>query len=201
MAAGAVANGSSRGGAADVGAGVGVGAGWAETLNAVAPYDWAGFLRRWSDGHQELDVGEGLARQGWRLAFTDTPTSTYRQNELESEVSDLTYSLGLTVAANGMVRSIAWGGPAYRAGIGPKTKIIAVGGAPFTSERLIEAVRHAVEAPVSLTFEQDDRSQTRTLEYRGTLRYPRLERIAQQPDRLATLLAPRRAGRRDRSGN
>jgi len=164
----------------------------AKALNAVAPYDWAGFLRRWIDGHEELDVSEGLAQQGWRLVYTDTATATYRQNEKELEATDLSYSIGLTVADSGLVRAIAWNGPAYRAGIGPRTKIVSVGGVPFTREALIEAVRHAEETPIGMTFEQDGRSVTRILDYRGTLRYPRLQRIAGQPDRLGTLLAPRR---------
>ncbi|QNH13039.1 M61 family metallopeptidase [Xanthomonas sp. SI] len=164
----------------------------AKALNAVAPYDWAGFLRRWIDGHEDLDVSEGLAQQGWRLVYTDTATATYRQNEKELEATDLSYSIGLTVADSGMVRAIAWSGPAYRAGIGPRTKIVSVGGVPFTREALIEAVCHAEETPIGMTFEQDGRTVTRILDYRGTLRYPRLERIAGRPDRLRTLLAPRR---------
>ncbi|MDL5364817.1 M61 family peptidase [Xanthomonas sp. NCPPB 2654] len=163
----------------------------AKALNAVAPYDWARFLRRWLDGHAELDVSAGLARQGWRLAYSDTATAAYRQNEKELDVTDLSYSIGLTVADSGLVRSIAWDGPAYRAGIGPKTKIVSIGGAPFTCDGLIEAVRHAASAPISVTFEQDGRTVARTLDYRGTLRYPHLERIAGQPDRLGTLFAPR----------
>jgi predicted metalloprotease with PDZ domain len=161
-------------------------------LNGIAPYDWAGFLRRWIDGHEELDVSEGLAQQGWRLVYTDTATATYRQNEKELEATDLSYSIGLTVADSGLVRAIAWNGPAYRAGIGPRTKIVSVGGVPFTREALIEAVRHAAETPIGMTFEQDGRTVTRILDYRGTLRYPRLQRIAGRPDRLRTLLAPRR---------
>lgn len=162
-----------------------------KALNSVAPYDWAGFLRRWLDGHEKLDVSEGLARQGWRLTYSATATATYRQNERELGVNDLSYSIGLTVADSGLVRSVTWEGPAYRAAIGPKAKIKSVDGSSFTSARLIEAVRRAGELPVTLTFEQDGRSVTRTLEYRGTLRYPRFERIAGKPDRLSALLARR----------
>lgn len=165
-----------------------------KALKAVAPYDWAGFLHRWTDGHEELDTSEGLAQQGWRLAYSDTATATYRQNEEELGVTDLSYSIGLTVAKTGLVRSIAWNGPAYRADVGPRTKIVSVNGSPFTSERLIDAVRNAAQVPVDMVFEQDGRPLTRTLDYRGTLRYPHLERIAGRPDRLAALLRPRATG-------
>ncbi|MEA0736358.1 M61 family peptidase [Xanthomonas campestris pv. campestris] len=160
-------------------------------LNTVAPDDWAGFLRRWLDGHDELDPTAGLARHGWRLAYAETATETYRQNEHELGVTDLTYSIGLSVSANGKVRAIAWNGPAYRAGIGPQTTLVSIGEAPFTPQRLLDAVRHAAQVPVNLTFEQDGRRVTHTLDYRGTLRYPRLERITGQPDHLTSLLAPR----------
>nr|WP_295660905.1 peptidase M61 [Polymorphobacter sp.] len=159
-------------------------------LNGVAPYDWAGFLRRWVDGHA-VDVAAGLARQGWRLIYTDTPTATFSQNEAELGVADLTYSIGLTVTDSGVVRSVAWNGPAFRAGMAPRTKIVAVGGVPFMRAALIKAVRTAAKTPVAVTFQQDERSIEATLDYRGTLRYPRLAPIPGQPDRLTALLAPR----------
>ena len=163
-----------------------------DALNAVAPYDWAGFLNRWINSHGEVDVAAGLERQGWRLVYTDVPTATYRQNEAELGVADLTYSIGLTVADNGVVRSVGWGGPAYRAGIAPRTKIVSVGKAPYTRAALVEAVRDAAQSPVEVTFEQDERVIEASLDYRGSSRYPRLERIAGQPDRLTALLKPRR---------
>jgi len=159
-------------------------------LDAVALYDWAAFLRRWVDGHA-VDVAAGLERQGWRLIYTATPTPTFSQNEAELGVADLTYSIGLTVADSGLVRSVAWNGPAYRAGMAPRTKIVSVGGVPFTRAALLEAVRNAAKTPVAVTFQQDGRSIEGTLDYRGTLRYPRLAPIPGQQDRLTALLAPR----------
>jgi predicted metalloprotease with PDZ domain len=160
-------------------------------LDAVAPYDWAEFLRRWIDGHKDVDVAAGLNRQGWRLVYTDTPTATYRQNEMELGVIDLSYSIGLTVADSGIVRSVAWEGPAYRAGMAPRTKIVTVGGVPYTRVALLEAVRNAALVPVTVAFEQDGLPVVRILDYRGSLRYPRLERITGQRDRLTALLAPK----------
>ena len=160
-------------------------------LNSVAPLDWNAFLRRWTDGHGEMNTSQGLERLGWRLVYTAQPTPTFQQNEQELGGADLSYSVGLTVADDGKVRAVAWGGPAFRAGMAPGIRITAVAGGPYTSSVLRDAARDTVTAPLTLTWEQDGRSLTRTIDYRGGLRYPRLERIAGRPDGLGALLAAR----------
>jgi predicted metalloprotease with PDZ domain len=100
-------------------------------LNDVAPGDWARFLRGWIDAHNELDTSSGLTRHGWRLAFTDTPTAAFLANEEEAGVADLTYSIGLTVRADGTVRAVVWEGPSFRAGLRPGVRIVTVSGVPF----------------------------------------------------------------------
>jgi predicted metalloprotease with PDZ domain len=160
-------------------------------LNAVAPADWATILRRWIDGHDEVDVTEGLARQGWRLVYSDTPTAGFAQNEVELGGTDLSYSAGLIVAEDGRIRAVAWNGPAFRAGLAPKAQIVAVGAVPFSRKALLDAVRASDRSPITLAVIQDGVRRIVTIPYRGSLRYPRLERIADRPDRLTFLLRPR----------
>ena len=159
-------------------------------LDSVTPYDWAGFLRARLDS-QKADVLDGLARDGWRLTFTDTPTETFRQDELDAGVSNLSYSIGLAVTESGDVRTVAWHGPAFDAGLGPGDRIQSVNGKPFAPGALEAAVRASANAPIELGFEADGRSVSARIPYRGPLRYPRLERIAGSRDRIAALLAPR----------
>lgn len=161
------------------------------TLNEVAPADWAAYLRGWIDAHDELDTTSGLTRHGWRLVFTDTPTAAFRASEDEAGVADLTYSIGLTVRDNGMVRTVAWDGPAFRAGMGPGVRIVRVNAAPFDRDALLVAVRGSRNRPVVLTVEQDGRQSDLSIRYAGPVRYPQLERIAGRPDTLAKLLTPR----------
>ncbi len=161
------------------------------TLNEVAPADWDGILRGWIDAHDELDTNRGLTRHGWRLVFADTPTEAFLANEGEAGVADLTYSIGLTVRDNGMVRAVAWNGPAFGAGLRPGVRIVAVNGSPFARDALIAAVRRSAEQPVVVTVERDGRRVEAPLRYRGGLRYPRLDRIADRPDTLGALIAPR----------
>jgi predicted metalloprotease with PDZ domain len=142
-------------------------------------------------GHDDLDTGHGLRRHGWHLVFSDTPTEAFRRAEIENGVADLTYSAGLTVTDTGVVRTVAWEGPAFRAGLRPGSRITGVDGASFSRARLLDAVRGASRMAPRITVEQDGTSVERTLPYRGTLRYPLLERVAGVPDSLTALLAPR----------
>ncbi len=159
-------------------------------LNDVAPGDWARFLRGWLDAHKELDTSSGLTRHGWRLAFTDTPTSAFLASEEEAGVADLSYSIGLTARADGTVRAVAWEGPSFRAGLRPGVRIVAVNAAPFGREALLAGVRSSTKAPVVLTIEEDGNRSDVPIPYAGSLRYPRLERIGGRTDTLAALLAP-----------
>jgi len=160
-------------------------------LNNVTPYDWAGFLRARLDS-QKADVLDGLAHDGWRLTFTDIPTETFRQDEIDAGVSNLSYSIGLAVTKDGNVRTVAWQGPAFDAGLAPGVRIQSVNGKPFAPELLAAAVRASASVPIELGFEADGRSVSARIPYQGPLRYPRLERIAGSKDRIAALLAPRR---------
>lgn len=161
------------------------------TLNDVAPADWSGFLHSWIDAHDELDTTRGLRDHGWRLVFTASPTDAFRASEADAGIADLSYSIGLTVAGNGTVRAVAWNGPAFRAGMRPGVRIVAVNGAAFQVDTLLAAVRDAATRPIVLAVEQEGRRSDRAITYAGTLRYPRLERIAGRADTLATLLTPR----------
>ncbi len=161
------------------------------TLNAVAPQDWAAILGGWIEGREKLDTNAGLAHHGWRLVYAETPSLTFRQNEMEEGVSDLSYSLGLKVREDGIVRSVSWDSPAFKAGLAPRSRILAVHGAPFSPQQLEQAVLAAANKPVRLTVEQDGQRDTRAIPYRGSLRYPKLERIPGTPDTLTALFKPR----------
>lgn len=160
-------------------------------LDAVAASDWPDFLQRHLDTHDDGEAMAGLARAGWQLVYTDTPSETFRQDEAEAGVSNLDYSIGLQVQPDGLVSSVVWDGPAFKAGLAPDTKITAVDGSPFSLTGIVAAVKRAADAPVTLTFIDDGRRRTVSLAYRGTLRYPSLQRIPGKPDRLSRLLESR----------
>ena len=162
-----------------------------DALESIVPGDWSTYLRGWVDGHGELDTLAGLRQHGWTLAYAERPTATFRQHEAEDGIADLSYSLGLKVSGNGVVRAVSWEGPAFQARLAPGSRILEVHGEPFSNARLLEAVKRAGLTPVRLLVEYDDgRRETRTIPYSGTLRYPRLVRIDGTADTLSQPLSP-----------
>jgi hypothetical protein len=71
-------------------------------------------------------------------------------------------------------------------------RIRTVNGQSFLSTVLKAAVAASASEPLVFEVETGGTVRTVTIPYHGGLRYPRLERIADVPDRLTPLLAPRR---------
>ncbi|GAP65208.1 glycyl aminopeptidase [Mizugakiibacter sediminis] len=163
------------------------------TLDALAPHDWAGFLRQRLDAHAPpLD---GLARAGWKLVYTDKPSAMTQGYETERKVADFTYSLGIVVAnKDGKLVDVRWDGPAFKAGVPSGATLVAVDGREYKAERLKDAITAAKtgQAPIELLIKSADSYRTVRVDYHDGLKYPHLERIPGAPDRLSAILAPRR---------
>lgn len=165
------------------------------TLNAVHPHDWAGFLRtRLYQPGQPAPV-KGIEMAGYRLVWKDQPNpydkgvSDYRKS------IDLTYSLGLTIDADGTVSSALWDGPAYDAGIVNGAKIVAVNGRAFAGDAIKAAIAQAAApgtGPIALLVRRGDRYDTVSIDYHGGLRWPWLESTTPgKPNGLDRLLEAR----------
>jgi len=162
------------------------------TLDALAPHDWRTLFDRHLDTHDDAEALAGLARSGWRLAWRAMPSASWLQEEQIDGVANLDHSIGVQVRANGSLRSVTWDSSAFNAGLAPGAKIVSVNGEPFSVDRLVRRVAGAHAAPLALEVEAHGRRRSVELDYRGTLRYPYIERIPGAPDRLTPLLAPRR---------
>jgi predicted metalloprotease with PDZ domain len=163
------------------------------TLNKVQPYDWAAFLRTKLDGHGPGAPLDGLARAGWKLVYTDTPTDYMKGADERNKSLDLTYSLGFTVAQDGAVRNVVWDGLAFRAGLAANSTVMAVNDRVYKPELLKAAIKEAKDAkdgkPIRLLVRKGNVLRTIALDYRDGLRYPRLERIPGTKDRLTSIFA------------
>jgi len=159
----------------------------ARTLGALAPLDWSSLLAMHLGTHDADHLLDGLTEGGYRLIYTRTPSAVFTQ-EAYGDL-DLSYSLGLSVGADGHVSSVIWNGPAYRAGVVPHARIEAVRGQPFSPAVLAGATDRSAEVPVTLGLRVDGVARMVTVPYRGTLRYPHLERIPRTEDRLGAFLA------------
>lgn len=164
-----------------------------KALNAVLPYDWAGFLHAHLDQvstHAPLD---GLTRGGWKLVFTAEPSDMEKSYEGRRKVADFTYGLGLSMGEGGALAAVQWGGPAFNAGLSRGGKLIAVNGLAFDSNKdLSDAIKLAKTdaRPIELLVRYGNHFQDVKVNYHGGLRYPHLERIAGTPDRLDDILSP-----------
>jgi predicted metalloprotease with PDZ domain len=163
------------------------------TLNKVQPYDWAAFLRTKLDGHGPGAPLDGLARAGWKLVYTDTPTDYMKGADERNKSLDLTYSLGFTVAQDGAVRNVVWDALAFRAGLAANSTVMAVNDRVYKPELLKAAIKEAKDAkdgkPIRLLVRKGNVLRTIALDYRDGLRYPHLERIPGTKDRLTSIFA------------
>ena len=164
-----------------------------DTLNAVTPYDWAGFLNARLDSHDRPPL-DGLTRSGWRLVFEAQPSAYVTAYEKDAEASLLTFSLGAEIGWDGVVKEVLWGGPLFRAGVIAGTRIVKVADKPYTPETLTAAIASAARSgspPIALSVKADGQVRLVRIAYRGGLKYPRLRRLTRTPDRLGQILSAR----------
>jgi len=161
-------------------------------LNGVAAYDWAGFLHQRLEGHGPGAPLDGVARGGYRLTFTETPTDFFTDLDTELKRTNLMYSIGFTVGASGSLSEVLWDGPAFKAGLTPETTLMAVNGEAFSTDTLKDAIKAAkgTTTPIALLVRNKDQYRTVLIDYHGGPRYPRFERVAGTPARLDDILAP-----------
>jgi predicted metalloprotease with PDZ domain len=158
------------------------------TLNQVAPYDWTGFLRARLDGVATKTPEEALTNSGWRLEYNDQP-NTMEEIEEGGRGADLTFSMGLMIGGDGSVVDVIHDGPAYKAGIGPGMKIVAVNGAQYSADGIHEAIDSAKTGtePITIITSNGARFETRTIDYHGGVRYPHIVRDESHPDYLSEI--------------
>lgn len=161
------------------------------TLNAITPYDWAGYLsqRVYQPGKAPLDW---IRRGGYRLVYRDTPTPYFASREKVRETFDLTYTLGITIGKEGEITSVAWDSPLFNEGVTSGTKIVSVNGRAYSDDELKGAITAAKggRTPIQLLVKKGELYRTIALPYYQGLRYPVLERIGSGPSTLDALLAP-----------
>jgi len=162
------------------------------TLNAVQPYDWANFLRTRLDGHAAIAPKDGLTRGGWKLEYTDVPSSHTKNVEEQRHVADFAYSLGITVGKEARIESVEWDSVAFKHGMTSGATLVAVNGRSYKMELLKDAITAAKtdNQPIELLLKKDDRYHTVSIDYHDGLKYPHLVRIEGTPDRLSEILAP-----------
>ena len=163
-------------------------------LNAVQPYDWAGFLNQrlhTTDAHAPLG---GIEHSGWKLAYDGERSEMWKAEEDANKTTDLSYSVGMKLKDDGTISDVAMNGPASKAGISPSTKVIAVNSRQYSADLLREAIQRAKtdNKPLELLIKNGEYFQTYRVDYHGGERYPHLVRDGNSPDLLTQIISARR---------
>jgi predicted metalloprotease with PDZ domain len=159
------------------------------TLNSVAPYDWAGFLRSRLDGVATKTPNEAIEKSGWKLVYNEQPNTVLEIQEELARHAGFSLTVGFSASDEGTVADVTHGGPAYNAGIGPGMKIVAVNGAQFSPDVMRDAIAAAknTTAPIQLIVANGAQFRTFSVDYHGGLRYPHIERDDSRPDYLGEI--------------
>ena len=167
------------------------------TLNGVAKYDWANFLRV-RVGALNPPLQNGIAATGWKLVYTDQESAYEKQYNSRPQSSrhlyNFAWSIGLTMNDEGRVNDVRWDGPAFKAGVSTGAALVAVNGQTYSNEVLKSAITAAKDnkAPIQLLLKYQGGYRTVMVDYHGGLQYPHLVRVEGTPDYLSEIIAPRK---------
>ena len=163
-------------------------------LDAVQPFDWATFLRTRLDYTGSALPERGVERGGWKLVYTDTPSDYDAAVSRAHHLVDLAYSIGATMSGKGEVSDVQWEGPAFKAGLVPGMKIVAVAGGHFSGDALKDAIRKAKSGkrPIELLVKYLGTYSTLRIDYHDGLQYPHLVRVKGTPDYLGDIATARK---------
>jgi predicted metalloprotease with PDZ domain len=166
-------------------------------LNSVAPYDWRTFLTERLDSHAAHAPLGGIEHGGYKLVYGSEPTDYEKAYLSETKQTDAWFSAGLMVRPDGAIADVRMGSPAYQAGLGPSTKLVAINGHGYTEDVLKHAMRAAkgTTDPIELIVSSDNEFRTVRLDYHDGEKYPRLERVQGTTDLLDEILKPLAAGK------
>ena len=164
------------------------------TLNGVAPYDWATFLRERIYTIRPRAPLDWVAKSGYRLDYVEAPGNFWKRNEKSRKSLDLSYSLGMSIGKEGVVSGVMWDGPAFNEGLTVGTTIVAVAGKAYSDDALKAAITAAKggKDPVRLLIKQGDNYSEVGIKWNGGLRYPKLTKIGTGEGGLDKLLMARK---------
>ena len=159
------------------------------TLNGIAPYDWAGFFQTYVDSPTRETPKGGFTMGGYKLVYGDTPNAITKAAEGANKIVDQSYGIGLIVKNDGEISSVIWDSPAFKAGLLVGAKIVAVNGDEYSGDVFKAAIK--AKAPFQIILKKDKYYRTLSLDYSGGLRYPRLEKTGEGEGSLDKLLKPK----------
>jgi predicted metalloprotease with PDZ domain len=161
-------------------------------LNAIVPYDWAGFLRERLTSKSPHAPLEGITQGGYRIVYTDTPGLYVNARETVTGAADAWWALGINVNSDGHIDDVLVGSVSDKDGLGPGMQIVAVNGRQYSAQLLGDAITAAkgTTAPIELIVSNTGYYKIVKLDYHDGLRFPHLERVEGTPDYLDEIITP-----------
>ena len=160
-------------------------------LNAVQPYDWTDFLRTRVDAVAPHPP-DPFTLGGYKLVYLDHPAKGALARGRYRGL-DARYSLGISAGPDGTIGDVIQGSPAAKAGIGPGMKLAGIDGRTLTGgQQQLDAALKAAEhgGAVTLLLTGGNVYREVSVPYAGGPRYPQLERVSSEPDRLSAIAKP-----------
>lgn len=163
-----------------------------QALRSVEDLDWDAFFRTRVDAIAPQAPLGGLTSAGWTLTYDDVANPFLAVVEDGSGTYNLSTSLGIWVSADGEVRDVVPGSPAFEASIAAGMRILTIDGRPWTidaaRERILAA--RASPSPLRLVVRLGNLERSLDIPYRSGLQIPHLRRTPTIEDGLARILAP-----------
>ncbi len=161
-------------------------------LNAIAPYDWRTFLNERLQSHDPKANVRGIERAGYKVVFADKPTCLEWAIQSQSGSVNAVFSLGLRINKDAVISDVIFDSLAFKAGLSPGMKVIAVNGHAYDGDSLPKAIRNAKTSkqPIELITSNAGEFRTVRLDYSDGERYVHLERINGTPDLVQDIVKP-----------
>jgi predicted metalloprotease with PDZ domain len=161
-------------------------------LNEVVKYDWSTLLKeRLTSKSAHAPLG-GITNGGYELVYTEKPNDYTVADETSSGAVRAWWSLGLDVGSNGKIGDVLMGSAADKAGLGPGMQIVAVNGRQYAGPLFKNAIADTkgTKAQMELIVSNTSYYKIVHLDYHDGLRYPHLQLIPGNANRLDEILKP-----------
>jgi predicted metalloprotease with PDZ domain len=162
-------------------------------LSELAEFDWASFFQGKLEETTSGAPLAGIERGGYRLVYRDSPSEYQTSKEGLSGITNLLFSVGLSIGSEGSIQEVLWDGPAFKVGLVAGSQILGVDGRSFSTDELKRSITCAAQEGRAIELLVKDGQHTRqaVIEYSGGHRYPDLEPIDGARLRLDEILSPR----------
>jgi predicted metalloprotease with PDZ domain len=106
------------------------------------------------------------------------------------------FSVGMKLNRSGEVVDVLWQGPAFKAGLAPGMKLLAINDQAYSTQVLRAEIAQAQQTrkPLQIRAQGDGVTNVYTVDYDGGLKYPHLVREQGTTDYLRQILAPKPVG-------